>query len=155
MGNLSDVIEERDVLPDNGNFDALPKGRYESMINSAELQTCSNGQGLMVVVESKITNPRYEGRRIKNWIVIKHPNEKAEKIGRGKLSALAQACGLPPGIPDDTSDLIGRNCVVDLGIEVYEGRDSNKVQGYYPTTLNAIESIKTDGESVDSDDIPF
>ena len=159
MGDLSEIIDNRDVTPNNGGYEPLPEGRYTAVFNHAAVKPTSKGNGKMVELESKITALAFEGRMVRNWLVIQISTGNAEKdkktmqIGQGKLSAAAKACGLPPGIPNDSQDFLGRDHVVDLGVTTYKGQPTNYVKGYYKLTSDKAEMSQA--HDVAEDDIPF
>lgn len=159
MGNLSDVIENRDVAPQNyGDFEPLPPGKYRAHIINSEVKTTAKG-GLMLKCEWLIMDSGYEGRKVWNQFNIVNDSEKAQVIGRGQLSSLARACG-KVGIPEDSTELHEIQHIIKVGIESSLGYpDKNVIKGYFtldghapekapPTKLGNVEQVSL------SDDVP-
>jgi hypothetical protein len=137
-GDLAQVIEDLNVKP-GGTFEPLPAGRYVATVISAEIKDTAKGGKYLKVVE-QIWDEEYAGRQITVNFNIQNASEKAQQIGRGQLSALAQACGLPPGIPASSQELMEKMHIIKVTVEPGSGTNlatgepygpKNEIKGWY------------------------
>jgi hypothetical protein len=75
---------------------------------------------------------------------------KAERMRRGQLNAFFAAFGYTPD--SDTDEMLGEDCVVQLGIETIKqgpktGEKTNRVFGVFP-----LDSVSTDGMAAGDDE---
>lgn len=157
MGNL-DCIEDKDVEPQQGFGEPIPKGKYRAEIASSEVVPTASGTGLICKCTALITEEPYSGRKVFINFNVKNPSDKAEMIGRGQLSALAAACLGRRGIPDDSSELHEKPFILSVDVEPASGEYAakNKATGFYP--LNGKVTRKEISElpaSVAGDKLPF
>jgi hypothetical protein len=157
MGDLSEVIEDLNVKP-GGTFEPLPAGRYVATVISAEIKDTAKGGKYLKVVE-QIWDEEYANFNIQN------ASEKAQQIGRGQLSALAQACGLPPGIPASSQELMEKMHIIKVTIEPGSGTNpatgepygpKNDIKGWY--SMQKKKAVPVDGKpapkTLEEDELP-
>lgn len=145
MGNL-DVIENREqVQPSNADFEPMPAGTYVAEITKEELGPTSKGDGLVLKIVHTILEGQHKGRTIFSNMNVTNPNEKAQQIGRGMLSSLGRACGLP-GIPSDSSAFLMKPHLIKVVIESGKGLNpatnepypaKNVIRAFYPLDKKA------------------
>lgn len=158
MGNLSDIIEDREVSP-IGTYEPIA-GTFRAHVIQADVVNTKSGTGKMLKTTHEILEGEHQGRRIFTNFNIVNPNPKAQAIGRGELSALAQACGLPPGIPADSSDLLGREHWIVVKIEPGSGDYGPKSEiSQFKSNSAGAKPLKTnpklEQKPIDEDNIPF
>ena len=146
------MIDDKNVAPVQGDFDPLPPGKYLSAVTESEMRATKSGGEMLTCVET-IQEGNYKGRKIWTNFNVVNASEKAQQIGRGQLSALSQACGLP-GIPDESEALHGIAHWIKVGTEASPGyADKNVVKAWYP-----IESPHVAGaalpKSITEDKLP-
>lgn len=126
--NLSDIAP--DTGAGGGSYDPIPEGEYTLRALEAEEKTTAKGDGQYIKVKFEVTRGEHEGRLLWQNFNTVNPNEKAEQIGRGQLSAWATACGRPDA--DDTDKLLDRpfkaSVVIEKGKNGYS--DSNKIKAF-------------------------
>ena len=150
MGNLTDIIEDRTVEPINlGDYTLVPEGKYKAAIMSAEIVPTKNGEGLILKCVESLFDDSYGGREIYVNFNIKNPNEEAQRIGLGQLSALSRAIGLV-GIPEDSSELLEKYHTIKVVIQPGKGvnpktgepyKPRNEIKGFY--TLEGDKPAKS------------
>lgn len=146
----------------DGEFKPLPKGWYRCRISSCSAEPTKAGDGLMVVARLDVEGPTHAGRVLFDRMLVKHPSETAQNIGRERYATLARACGLVN--PKDTDELCGHLVEAFVKITTSERYgDGNDVTLYRPVeSVNGLNVGKphAGGLSVDSpnnndDEIPF
>lgn len=153
MGNL-DMIEDKNIAPVSMDFEPLPKGLYKVEITESEVKETSKG-GLMLKVEFTVIDGVFKSRKVWTNFNIVNANEKAQIIGRGQLSALAQACG-HMGIPEDSTNLHHLPLNIRVDIRTSPGYDAqNEVKGYYPLDKAAPKVGNVEVAPADDDKLPF
>lgn len=160
MGNLSDVIEDRNVAPLESDFSPIPPGWYEAEITEQEVKQTKSG-GLMFKVTWEIKGDEYTNRKIWGQFNIVNASEKAQQIGRGQLSALCQACGLS-GIPEDGTEILNVRHKIKVGIEEspgYEPRNAVKayksLQVEAPRKIGNIQPTAIEDDKLPDTTLPF
>lgn len=159
MGNL-DVIENKNVPPNNMDFTPVPKGRYRMFCSEQEVKPTSSGSGLLLKTTFDVTEPGYEGKKIFHNFNIVNQNEKAQNIGRGMLSSLSKALGMT-SIPDDGSDLLDKEFIGSVDIEEGSGgyEAKNVVKGFFPITgkVERKATVKTEANVPEdnNEEVPF
>lgn len=161
VNDLAEVIDDLNVKP-GGTFEPLPAGRYVATVISAELKDTQKGGKYLKVVE-QVWDEDYAGRQIHVNFNILNASEKAQQIGRGQLSALAQACGLPPGIPASSQELLEKMHIVKVTVEPGSGINpatgeaygpKNEIKGWYPMTKAKSTDKAATAKTVDNDELP-
>jgi len=168
MGDLDEVgVGGRDAKEtmeeSGGGFDAIPAGKYPAQIYSAEIKKTDKGDK-MLKVRYDIVGPTFNGRVLFDNIMLTHSNEKTVSIGRGKLAALALACGFPK-IPSDSQVLVGKIVELKVGqkLEEYQGNKEmrNVIRDWKPYSGEAVPKGMAKGGGAtgatgpDDDEIPF
>ena len=163
MGNLDEVIEDRNIEPISMDFDPLPAGKYKAQVTNSEVKSTQTG-GLMLKVEWTILDPNYLNRKVWSNFNIQNASEKAQAIGRGQLSSLSKACG-KTGIPEDSIELHEIPHIIKLAIEESPGYSpKNTVKGFYDLNgkVEAIEKKEPPKQvgnvkvvQADEDELPF
>lgn len=164
-GDLAKLIDDLNVKP-GGTYEPLPAGKYKATVISTEIKSTARGDGKYLKVVEQIWDEEYAGRQITVNFNIVNPSEKAQQIGRGQLSALAQACGLPPGIPADSALLLDKAHLIKVTVEPGSGVNpatgepygpKNEVKGFWPIAkAKAPGAAKGTAKEVtiDSDELP-
>lgn len=132
MGDISDIIDDLNVPPTSGEFEPLPPGKYLAQVVDHVVKETKSGNGKYLTVTWEILDESHKGRKIFNNFNILNPNEKAQAIARGQLSALAKACGLS-AIPEKGADLWGIPHYIKLGLDnpTPGYQQKNIVKGFY------------------------
>jgi hypothetical protein len=79
-------------------FEPLEEGDYLVRMNRVELTPCNNGR--MVKASFQVVNGDAKNRLIFDSFLVEHTNEKAEKIGKDRLSNYLKAIGVEGGLDD-------------------------------------------------------
>lgn len=163
--DLAELIDDLNVKP-GGAYEPLPAGKYKATVISTEIKSTSRGDGKYLKVVEQIWDEEYAGRQITVNFNIVNPSEKAQQIGRGQLSALAQACGLPPGIPADSALLLDKPHLIKVTVEPGSGVNpatgepygpKNEVKGFWPIAKagpKATSNGTTKANTLESDELP-
>ena len=105
-------------VPDQ--YQATPPGRYAFSIQEApELGLSKANNQMLTVVHTIETEGDYQGRTVKNWLVIKNPI---------KIKRLALAVGMSREEIEagfDTEELVGKSGEFILKSETYKDDDQN------------------------------
>ena len=114
----------------------LPKGKYKAKVAGAEEKTSQKGNNYLEV-EFILENTRHIWHRFNLW----HPNATAKEISQKEFNKLGGICGVN-GQVTDTDQLLGREVLLDVGIEAGTGNygDKNVVKDFLPPTVSASVS---------------
>lgn len=121
----------------------LPIAPYKLAATKAEVKNSDDGLKRGIKLEYDVQEGQYQGRKVFEYINLKHPTEMAEKIGKATLGDLCRAIGR--ATISSENDLIGipfmANVVVVEGKNGYQ--DSNKVKKYIPVGAPVANSAAT------------
>jgi len=121
-----------DYEKDGDGFSLIPDGEFEFIVEKAELKQTKAKTGHYLNFTYSIVGDKYENRKVFDLINIDNPNEIAQRIGRGRLHKLAEACGCVE--VDDSDLLIDKVFRGMLGVEKGTGgyEDKNVVKKFIP-----------------------
>jgi len=126
-----------DVEP-NAAIEAIPAGKYTAVITESELKPTKSGSGQFLELTFEVIEGEYKGRKVWARLNINNPNNKAEKIARGDLSAICRAVNVMQ--PKDSVDL--HNLPMEITVKCKKRDDftdlTNEIKGYAPkgTSVN-------------------
>lgn len=149
-----------DTVPEAGEFEVIPEGEYHCRLLSAEETTSKNGNEMWnltwVIIAGEHTNQRIFDRLV-------FDGGKAQ----GRVKLLFKRCGageLTGDMDIDPSMIVGRECMVSVHHEIYDGTTRSRVPfaGYmYPPEPSAKLPTETKPKAPartstkPDDDIPF
>lgn len=150
MGDLDFNTEENEAV--SFDYSPVPPGRYTAEIVETEVRENKKGTGNYLYLQISILDKEYRGKKVFTNLTLNHDNEKAQKIGRGQLSSLCQACG-KVGMVEESASLWGIPFIISLGVEEgQDGVDRNTVKGFYSvaeqSAKNAAVAFKETKEKV-------
>jgi len=125
-------------------FDLVPMGEYECIIDGVTLKGNKSGTGDLIKITYTITSDSCKGRKMfdnLNWI---HENAAAQEIGRKTLARIIRAVFGEPKAIDELEELNNQR----IGLRVTHRKDRNgemREQLHYML----VDSVKND------DDTPF
>jgi hypothetical protein len=123
-------VFELDSLP-TPEYEVIPAGNYTAMIAAAEARQNKSGTGHYLSVQYMILGPTHQGRAVFSNITLSHPNETATRIGRGQLSELMRAVGVPRFA--NTEQIVGRRLKIKVVVRADEKYgEGNDVKGWKP-----------------------
>jgi len=134
-----------DYKDDGDAFDLLPDGEYEFIVEKLELKETKAGTGEYLNCTFSIIGEKFKNRKVFDLMNINNPNETAERIGRGRLHKLAQACGVQD--MDDSDILIDKVFKAMVGVQKGTGGypDKNEVKKFIPKGGSAPASKEASG----------
>jgi len=153
MANLGFNTNDHD--PAGASFDALPAGTYTAMVvKSEDKQAKSGGNNYYFEFTLEVVDGSHKGRQLWDRINHRNQNEKAQNMGRAKVSQLALACGISS--PQDTQQL--HNIPIDIEV-VCKKRDdkpdemTNEIKKYHKRGEGpkAAAAASSDGSSSAND----
>lgn len=116
----------------SGEFEALPKGPYEVVVQDADKQVASTGKD-MIKVRVQVTGGPYANRVLFNYIVFAKENPKAMRLTLDRLAAFGLTreffATARPSISQIAELLVGRKAIAVVGIQdsgEYKGRNEVK-----------------------------
>lgn len=124
------------VKPEIGG-DPIPAGNYVAVIVDSAMKPTANGVGHMLVFEWQIVNGQFAGRRVREQLVIRHPNQDTVRISQGRLSAICHAVGVLR--PKDSVELHNISAVITVGLRKDNRPEKNGKMH------NCIENYKAGG----------
>lgn len=139
---LGGVEAEEKESPDKpkSDFEALPKGPYEVVVQEASKETSGAGND-MIKVRVQVTGGPYANRVLFSYIVFTD-NPKGNRVSLDKLAAFGITREViatqRPSLPEIASLLEGRKAIAVVGIQAdgqYKG--NNEVKGFKP--LEGVE----------------
>lgn len=83
-----------EVQPASSDFEPIPVGWYQFVIEKSELKPTKAGTGSMVSIMAKVQGPTHANRVVFGNINYQNPNPQAQEIGQRQLSALCHAIGV-------------------------------------------------------------
>lgn len=92
--SLSLSFNATEVQPASADFEPIPAGWYQFVIEKSELKPTKAGTGSMVSVMAKVQGPTHANRVVFGQINYQNPNPQAQEIGQRQLSALCHAIGV-------------------------------------------------------------
>lgn len=120
---------------DDAGFGVIPAGEYEAVVKTAEHKKTGTGKD-KIAIRFSITSGPEAGKSVFNDFVISPDNGTA----LGFFFRHMKALGLGPDYfvsnPDlgkVASDLVGRNCVVVVGIRQWNEEDRNEIKSIKPS----------------------
>lgn len=124
-------------------FDPIPNGRYPVLIVGAERKTSKDGRSEFVELTLKVCDGQYNGRRIWDRCLIRHPNPQAEGIGRGRLKTLCEAIGITK--LKDAEELVNYQATAILKVKPHRdtGEPQNEVARFVPDGATAPAAAAT------------
>lgn len=137
--NWDDVLggveaDEKENPSTGGDFEAIPAGPYEVIVQEAEKQVSKSGKD-MIKVRVKVDNGQYANRVLFNYIVFSQDNPKAMRLTLERLAAFGVTRELiattKPSIPQIAELLVGRRAKAIVGIQKggdYDG--SNEIKSF-------------------------
>jgi hypothetical protein len=130
-------------------YELIPPGEYEAIINSAEWKDTKAGTGRYLKLEFEFTR-EYEGRKIWENLNLENPNEKAVQIANAALSGICGAIGVDQ--LTDTDQLLDKPMIIKVKIQ--KGKDGYDDQNRISKYSVAQDFIDVD-EDIDDSDLPF
>lgn len=145
--NWDDVLgsveaeEKENPNTGGGDFEALPKGPYQVVVQEADKQVASTGRD-MIKVRVQVTEGPYANRVLFSYIVFSQDNPKAMRMTLERLAAFGVTrefiATTKPSVAQIASLLEGRKAVAVVGIQEkgdYAGR--NEIKSFRP--LEGVE----------------
>lgn len=116
---------------EDDNFDIIPKGLYNIIIDEATYGLSNASQNPMISLTLVVEDGDYQGRKLFTHVVFSAKTMSMAKrtIKRLGLEELLQG----PFNPEASAELfVGKRAKAKVGIQKYEGEDRNQVKGLLP-----------------------
>lgn len=112
-------------------FEPLPAGEYKVQITDSDIVTPKSGNGSMIKFTYEvIADPRFDGRKIFDNIIIEHSSADAERIGKQKLNTICALTGVKS--LKDTAQLHGKAMSLLISVKDNQGEKQNIIKKYLP-----------------------
>jgi len=130
MAGFSFNAEE--VEPEGNSFELLPVGDYIVVIEESDVRFTKKGDGKYLSLKLQIIDGKQKGRLLWENLNIENPNETAQTIGQGRLSAICRAVNVLNFA--DTVELhnLPLKVSVDVKMDSYKGENVNVIKGFKP-----------------------
>lgn len=137
--NWDDVLgavdaDEKENPPTANDFEALPTGPYNVVVQEADKQVASTGKD-MIKLRVQVTDGPYANRVLFNYIVFSQDNPKAMRMTLERLAAFGLTreviAANRPSISQIADMLVGRKAVARVDVQKsgdYAGR--NEIKGF-------------------------
>lgn len=126
----------------------LPAGTHTVEIADATEKTSSNGNP-QVEIELRAVGGECDGGTIRDWITL-----TAEAFGRVRQFLEAVRYTVPEGTFEmPVNELVGKQCVIVIREEPYDGQMKSKVKAYEQTKGDIPAAVGASNSK--SDDLPF
>ena len=119
--------DQQDVTKatESTDFELIPTGVYRAFVSKAEAKTTRDGMSQRLALELELQDAPYAGRKVWDGFTLstKKTDEnslKSVQIGRGKVTQLCMAVGLPNGFSSPT-DLCFKMFEVGIKIQPAKG----------------------------------
>jgi hypothetical protein len=118
---LGSVEEDEKENPSSSNdFEALPKGPYNVVVQEADKQVSSTGKD-MIKLRVQVTDGPYANRVLFNYIVFSQGNPKAMRMTLERLAAFGVTretiAAHKPSISQIADMLVGRKAIARVDIQ--------------------------------------
>lgn len=134
MANLGTTFDPSTVDDQNNQFDPLPAGIYNVVIDDSELKPTKAGTGHYLQLTYRVVGGKYGGRLVWDRLNIDNPNATAQEIAFRSLSAICKATG-HNGAISDSAVLHGKTMAVKLTVRDDPNYGaSNEVKAYSAAT---------------------
>jgi hypothetical protein len=139
--NWDDVLgavdaDEKENPSTSNDFEALPTGPYNVVVQEAEKQVASTGKD-MIKLRVQVTDGPYANRILFNYIVFSQDNPKAMRMTLERLAAFGVTretiAAHRPSISQIADMLVGQRAIARVDIQKsgdYAGR--NEIKGFKP-----------------------
>ncbi len=121
---------------DDAGFGVIPAGEYEAVVKTAEHKKTGTGKD-KIAVRFSVTGGPSAGKSVFNDFVISPDNGTALGFFFRHMKALGLGPDYFASNPDlgkVAGDLVGRNCVVVVGVRQWNEEDRNEIKGIKPST---------------------
>jgi hypothetical protein len=121
---------------DDAGFGVIPAGEYEAVVKTAEHKKTGTGKD-KIAVRFSVTGGPASGKSVFNDFVISPDNGTALGFFFRHMKALGLGpdyFATNPDLGKVAGDLVGRSCVVVVGIRQWNEEDRNEVKGIKPST---------------------
>jgi hypothetical protein len=137
MANLGFEINTSDLPENENNFDPLPPGSYDVVIDGCDVKTTKDGSGQYLNLKLKVVSDSYTNRIIFSMVNIRNKSEQAERIGQQQLRSILEAVNIQK--LSDTDQLIGNIINVKIDIQTQDGYDpKNNVKAYKKSSMGSV-----------------
>lgn len=111
-------------------FEAIPAGKYLSVITESEMKHTKSGVGQYLQITFQVIEGEYKGRLVWSRLNLDNPNATTVKIARAELSAICRAVGVLA--PKDSLELHNIPFVITVGHKKRDdnGELTNVIKGY-------------------------
>ncbi len=123
----------------NAGVDPIPAGKYTAVIVDSEMKATKSGSGQFLELTFEVVEGTYQGRKVWARLNISNPNQTAEKIAKGDLSAICRAVNVME--PKDSGDL--HNLPMEITVKCKKRDDSSEF-------TNEIKSYAKKGASANT-----
>lgn len=126
--------ETVDTNVKNGDFEAIPPGRYPMMISNSDVREVKGEPHKKYIwLEHTVLEGEYKDRKLFNNLHLWNPSDKAVKMAEGFFGQLCKACG--KNKIGDTAELHSIPFWAEVGVDtknVQPGKDpQNKIVEYF------------------------
>lgn len=122
------------------NYGAMPKGKYQAQVDEAKVEITKAG-GQMIAVRFNITGETYNGAKVFRRFNVAHTNPEVVKIGVGQIKSLIQASGANVARFTSPEQLLGLECMINVGVEEYDGEEQNVVKGFSKIKMDGMPQM--------------
>jgi len=124
-------VEKRE----GGDFTLIPAGNYLAQVVESDIRPLKSGNGQALVLVFQIIDGEFNGRKVWNWLSVRHTNPEAERIAQQSLRELCDALGVVR--MQDTGEL--HHKPVTIRVKIREDKSGqyapqNEVTGYRGAT---------------------
>ena len=145
MSNTIDfaaLVQKAGDAAANTNYEPLPEGDYEFKVIEAVATTASTGK-LMFKITNEVQGGPHSNRRVWDQWVVSPDNETALNIffAKGAALGLNKSYWEQRPTPAQVEQaLVGRSFRGKVALRTYQGKPSNEIKSYYPSTSVAATS---------------
>lgn len=120
-------------------FSVAPQGNYHVVITGAEEKVSSNGND-MVKVTCQIDEGQFDGAKIWHNVTFLDPESKAAGLALHFLHTIGQP--YQGEFEIKTSEWLGRRFLANIGVEEYNGKKKNVINGLTVPSDGKLENPK-------------
>lgn len=135
MGDLAFLNIDPDEQVSGGDFQPIPEGEYNLMVEEAEPKRTKDGEGQYISLRLQVLDGPHKGRLIFHNITIQNRNDKAVEIGRKALIILSRCKGKPL---TDSAQLLGTT--VRAKVKIRPEQNGYQAQNEIAWYIGPVES---------------
>ncbi|MDR7037427.1 hypothetical protein J2X36_002174 [Methylobacterium sp. BE186] len=100
MAHLGESIDVDNIVPERGDFEALPAGPYMVQITDSDVAETKAGTGLILKLTMEVMDGPFANRKLWTNLNFRNPNATAQRIAQEQIKQICDAVGFQGQLTD-------------------------------------------------------